>query len=719
MRTASRTLSRYVIASVILIAVALLATGFMSWTRSTSSPLLEVVVDLGPYESLAAAEIAADDIDWSGQDEGEQQAAVTLGWAAQELQTWLSRAGIDVRVTVGDAPVLGEQFVRLTVLPLPDQRPALGDQGFDLHSEKGNVSIQGNTRVGVLYGVYHYLDSVGFRWWSPEEWDVPRITDPAELQVAPTREVPETRLRGFWIPMKGELLEDSYAIWMARNRLNLGGPIRESLRKKLGVYSWNGGHRLLQEMLSRTQVFERHPDFYGSLEGERQPVRPGTTGNFFNPSFANPRLAGFVARNLVGRLSGGELRNVDIVALWPSEGFDNWDESPDARAIGNHTDTLLHFYSNVLDHFEKAYQKGNLERPISISGISFNDTWELPSKPAHYKELANRDYVHVFYDPERSFHGSISDSRATSSRRLIRRLSDWKRMGDVAFGITEYFNNSNYAAVPITDHLYMRENFATQMSGGGDLYAYMHPLQEGGPRTLTDWLLGRLAWRGASTSEAEYESWVKDYFEGRYSEVADQVRGAYVQIAHGVENAREMFLRNSLFDLLFLQHRLERGYSAREVSALLDGYLLGGWQDIPPSPKVGLGRYDGFPLERAEFRGLDESLSLLEDAVSALENVDASSSATVRERVEEDLAWATAAASRYKLFRNAIGYYRGYNLPDLFPADERRLPQYRQTIIRLNRELSSTKLIHQPISSLIDQTRFYLPPEYLRVGRAE
>jgi hypothetical protein len=668
---------------------------------------VQILVDPAPYSSAEEANDAASSIQWDADQQ--RPAAVTMSWAALELKRWLTRSGLHASITTPQAYGSGGHSIALVLLATPD--PSLGDQGFRIGTRGLVTQITANDRVGVLYGSYVLLERLGFRWFDPANEIVPTTVDLATLSRLDVTELPATKYRGFWVPSHGDALDEPFAIWMARNRLNLGGQGPPSLRRKLGVYSWNGGHDIVQQELGHPEVFAQHPAWFGLIRGIRQAI-DATASQYINPAYASPELADFIASRLIARLENGDLKNVDILALWPSDGFGTWDESPEARSLGNNTDTLLVFYSRILQQFEQARSGGTLSRPVALSGISYNETWQPPQDPNHFVALARPDYIHVYYDPERSFGLPITEQlpARSANRRFVDNITLWKSLGPVPFGVTEYFNNSSYSAVAVTDHPSLIENYRFEMRGTGSvLYAYMHPLDRHvGPRQLTNWLVAKVAWKGGDVTDMDAHAWLNDFFLSQFGGQSDAMRQVFDDLAQATSNAREMFIRNSLFDLLYAQHhRKPVAFTVDEVSSFLDGYLRGGVQSIPPS------RFNTGGPEKADFVGVNESVLILSSLESRVHDIGTrhSLSETTKNEVRSLAEWIGATHKRYLSLQLAVRYYRGKNLPTSFPQDAAALLDTRDKLEALRADLSHSPLTADTISPLIDQRDMYLPVE--------
>ena len=122
-------------------------------------------------------------------------------------------------------------------------------------------------------------------------------------------------------------------------------------------------------------------------------------------------------------------------------------------------------------------------------------------------------------------------------------------------------------------------------------------------------------------------------------------------MSHSVENAKEIFGNNSLYYVLFQELIwADPPYTRSEAAAFIPLYRMGGIQDLPAA-------FSGVATVRESFRGLDESIHLQEVAGAKWRAVLAGAVARdVRGRMESDVAWFMATASRYRLMAATCDY---------------------------------------------------------------
>jgi len=354
-----------------------------------------IFVRLAPFTTVDDALAAEADLDWL-RDPGSAN-AVTTAYAAAELRDHLGQAGIAASIDGSEASAGPAIILRLNDPGVPSPASPsgvvidysqLGDQGYAIAPYDGRVVVTANTRVGLLYGVYALLEQLGFAWYDPYGTHVPEpATLRGNLRWRTVQASPRIGLRGFWI-YASPPIPDEFAIWLARNRLNLGGRPRPELRMKLGIRGWGGHHDLLQQEFSRPGLFEQHPEWFGLVDGVRRPVTSEVEDVYFNPAFCNSAAADYFAARLIERLEYGDLQDLDVVNVWPADDrFNLFDQSAEAHALGNETDNILFFYSTVAARLQAAYSTGVLSRRVTLAGFAYFLTAQPPTNQSVVAEL--------------------------------------------------------------------------------------------------------------------------------------------------------------------------------------------------------------------------------------------------------------------------------------------------------------------------------------------
>ncbi len=632
----------------------------------------QIVVSIGPYKSVREALGDETRIDWQRDDKRAKY--ITLAYAAQELQQHLALVGVEVSISVSNELTIPKQSsIILTVAEKENKNTVsmsdvngksnfFEDESFEIVPKNNHIYVTASNRIGVLNGVYRLLEHIGFAWFDPYETHVPvSKVSMVDLKWQRISEAPKIQLRGFWIY---DTIPDEFAIWLRRNRFNIGGLARSHVKHKLGLKGWGGEHNLLQQEFSPAGLFEKHPEWYSLVSDVRRPIV--AAGDYFNPSFANIEACNYFANRIIDRLENGDLKDVDILNVWPSDNrFNNFDQSQLAKILGNETDNLLHFNAVVADQLKRAYSEGRLSRPVIMAGNSYYLTMMPPTNQKIIARLENARYLHIFYPIDRSWSGEIDSDleNRRANNKFVQNLAKWKEAAKFSYGVVDYHNFSVFAAVGLNDMQFFDHNFKVLTSARDGLFAYMHPmLKNPGPRRLTNYLMSQLSWfdpksdSGDKLVKNKSNQITVNFFDKRYGKWSSPWREIHELMARSAENAQEIFGHNSLYWVLF-QHFMWNPafYTPEECIKFIGKYLIGGTQELPA-------RFSMDETVVETFIGLNESLKLQETArlkwVKTLANV---SDSNVQKRMESDVEWFKATASRYHLMKLTSDYFIASN----------------------------------------------------------
>ncbi len=637
----------------------------------------QVYVNLGAFANVESAIASETNVDWNTQPD--QATAITIAFAAKELRDHLATAGVPMSLIVGYSHISQVGIYLLTrndsalideleTRGIPIRFDNMHDQGFVIVENAGSLFLIGSSRIGCLYAAYSLLDSIGFKWFAPTESSVPNLSGNAIVPRLPIIEEPRQQYRGFWTfgntsdRTESEVVVDqNYMLWMARNRLNLAGSVSSPYQHKFGIYNWGGGHHIIKDILDSPQLFAAHPNWYAEINGQRIPIKESDSDFYANPSFANNEMVAYVSNVLLCRLSQGDMREVDVLNLWPSDVRTayNWDTSSNAILLGNLTDNLLNFYAGIGEHLAQAYASGAINRLVTIAGISYFLTWEPPTNPSIIARIeALTNYIQLFYTNERSYSGPINDrlNDSDQNKNIAANIRTWNQRVHIKFGVVDYLNYSIYSGVAVTASKTLGEDFEYYSENAGDLFAFMHPNRNNvGPRMLSNMLLAKLSWhvydRDLFTYASRSATGVQDeYFSYSYAGESSKLKAIYKDIADATSNISEIgaYCTASIFqDFIWVPPPL----SPAELAVQLNSCRAGGRRQLQDLP---------FQITfHAEFMGLSDSIATLVNAESRLRDLLESLplSSSLRLRLVNEVAWIVTSIQRYQLTYFAIEYH--------------------------------------------------------------
>ena len=440
----------------------------------------------------------------------------TLSYAAEELVNWLTDAGLDVSVSENDEDAF-EIFI------LSD-----GGEGeeFTVTGDKKSITLRGVSRKAALYAVYELLEANGFRWYSPDDEFVPtleKITLPEKTSFSYDMQYG----RGYHFE---GLLKESFKIaaWMARNRMSLSAPYEYSvpLLRKLGATLKKGGHILggIIDPKKRTEngelYVDAHRDWYGKREEEI------TVENALDVQFCvSSDVLGVISEAVIEKCQG-EWKNADVLEL---AGFDTWGKScacKSCQALGNGSDTTLHFLSHVRGALNKAHKEGIIKRnpKLTFDIYEGTDTMPAPINPVPENLIEFGDYG-MFCPILRCYEHNIFEPCARNS--FYRECFEaWCKTG-FKIAINEYYNVSKLEDLPLLFTERMKRDVPYYIEKGAVEMGYMHfSVTELGVRRLNDFILYNLS----RDRYADVDALKAKYFSDLYEKYAERVSNLYEKI---------------------------------------------------------------------------------------------------------------------------------------------------------------------------------------------
>ena len=346
-------------------------------------------------------------------------------YAAEELRVHLARM-------IGGSPRVlaqgGQGGVEI-VLNDPERAqrdgvkiPALAAEAFHLETRHGNVHLLGGGPRGVLYAVYHLLDSLGCRWYAPEVTHIPHepnLTLPAMRDTqAPAFEYRDN--------FNGDTLDPA---WRVRNRLHsMQLVIPEYMGGQVQYGMWC--HTFFS-LLPIDEFFPTHPEYFSMREGLRR-------RDANQLCVTNPEVRRIVTARLLERIK--ENPRATLFSLSQNDG-PGWCQCPQCTAVaeaeGSQMGPILHFVNAVADEVAAVYPDK------LIDTIAYQHTLDAP------RHVRPRPNVRVRVCPiaccQAHAYGTCDHPE---SARAYRALKAWTRITDTIY-VWHYSTNFAHYLLPM------------------------------------------------------------------------------------------------------------------------------------------------------------------------------------------------------------------------------------------------------------------------------
>jgi len=523
--------------------------------KAAHAARVTILVNPGPFAGVPQAAEGEEQIDWWDANLADDRAC-TECFAATELARFLpactSLSEKDIRFQRPDAlPAAGHVILvgsrqsnrLIAARGLPEAAGLATEQSFRIHAapQGGRIVtvIEGQDRVGTLYGVYAYLERLGMRFYGLGQQGTVRPAEPSELP--PTLDViqnPSFLSRGF-IGL-GDRGDHEVFFWMARNRMNYCDETEKEthFRKKLGMVLARGGHSIQRLFLDTATYFKAHPEWFGLRNGRRSGRPQDGAGD--NYCTSNKDATRQLAANLVQSLVDGAWRNVDIVNFWMMDNG-KWCECDNCVKQGALTDRLFDVCYAVQKEIQKARREGRLHRKVLLASLAYHETLPPPTRPLP----ADFDYDSfsvTFFPIERCYVHALADPKCTEINQFLREhYEGWMTRPDRHYRgslfIGEYYDVSSFKTLPVLFPSMMAADIPWYYRTGTRHFNYMHtPTHRWGTWTLNQYLLGRLLWDATTDSD----TLVKEYFRRYYPTTSEQTAGFYRHLEQATANFKTL-----------------------------------------------------------------------------------------------------------------------------------------------------------------------------------
>ena len=186
-----------------------------------------------------------------------------------------------------------------------------------------NKTLRARDR-GTLYGAYHFLNSLGVRWYRPEPWGehVPQLKT-IDLPFGKKTYKPAYKYRHSnnlyrWFADQTKEQSEMATTWAVRNFVNTNTSAGD---KRGGAYVVHIAHAY-SGLIHPGKYFKDHPEYFALINGKRE-----RTGQ---PCLGNPEVIDIMAKAVIARAKANP--NLDTISLSPNDGT-AWCECELCRAL--------------------------------------------------------------------------------------------------------------------------------------------------------------------------------------------------------------------------------------------------------------------------------------------------------------------------------------------------------------------------------------------------
>lgn len=593
-----------------------------------------IIVNKGRFNSVAEAANAEGLVNWW--DDRDQDAVVcTECFAAMELRKHLCKlTGVeemdennfrfndDDSLPGGSAILVGNKHSNKIISSLwggflphkNNNSEEVSQEGFYIrtliHEGRNLILLEGNSRVGTLYAVYSFMESLGVRWFGLGEKGLHcNVNDSFEIPQLNYSDYPWFKTRGSYSEIVDDTNEELID-WLTRNRVNFAffDKIMNPYNlKKRGINICTGGHNIQDQFLNPHNeypykhmiyggdgksedpyavskeylgdtdengiltYFEAHPEWFGMMDGKRSSNvgNGGREGFGDNYCTSNEDATQELCKNIVNSLISGRLSKTDYINVWL---LDNgkWCTCEKCESMGNYSYKLAMIIYTLSKTIDAARVEGRLKRNIKILYPAYHETLPIPDHPLP-EDFDYENCIITYFPIERCYVHDIDDPACTeTNQELIETYTSWTidpertYKGEIFVG--EYYNVSSFASCPVPNMKKMKHDIPFYYSTGTRHMYYMHMTAlNWGTLTLTNYQFQKMLWNPG----IDVDQLLDEYYNMYYGKIAVQMKEFYetleaatrnmkyykhYQYHKGVRHSLANKLTNDVKDLFPLKH---------------------------------------------------------------------------------------------------------------------------------------------------------------------
>lgn len=463
----------------------------------------------------------------NGVDIGDYKIVIPTGinpvanYAASELQAYIQKATNKELEIVTDDVASDEYEIilgycnRNEVTDSGIDFTKLGDESFVIKNIEKDLLIATNNSRGMLYGVYSFLEDLGYRFYTAKVEKIPEANDvfvPNEINHS-------------WMPAyyyRDSMFESAWdPVFAVKSKIN-GDFRRSELRtdaKYGGYYGYAGGDRYLvhtfKYLLPYNTHYNNHPDWYSKVSSSKY-----SDAEYRQPCFSNFDSIDEVMKSIETILD--RETNAKMISVSQNDGgyFCECDACKAGKELYGASGVMIRYINEVARRVKEKYP----DRDIKIDTLAYD--WSLAAPKG---DIKIEDNVIIRFCTEMCpFHDG--DHRCDILTEREQHLLDWEKFG-CDFSVWTYpkcldnlFNSwPNYYELKYNNDFYFKH-------GVVGMYQEGYPKDSCEFSDLKCYVLSKIA-ANPDMSNEEYEYHICDFLQGYYGEGWTYIR-KYIQYAH-------------------------------------------------------------------------------------------------------------------------------------------------------------------------------------------
>ena len=410
------------------------------------------------------------------------------------------RASEPPRIFVG----FGDAAIRALGGTIPVDPDSLGDEGFIIRTlddaGQPDIVIAGGRLRGTMYGVYTYLDHLGFRWYTT---DITRCPEGGDI---PVEAINETTIPVFMYrePYIAEAFDGD---WAARNRVNSGAAALDETRggkvTVLGVHTF--------DQLIPTSLFKEHPEYFPLIGGKR------VTG-LVQRCLTNPDLVDIAAENLIAWMDATPSQHIFSLS---QNDVEKYCECPECKKIMEEEGSPAGLYISFVNKVAEIVEEKHPENYVSTLAYMFTEKPPKTVRPRHNVLIRLCPIYMCAGHP-------FTECTSPETKQFAETLAGWNRLTDNIF-IWHYATDFSSYLAPFPNFRNFTEAIRTYAHSGvrGIFMQGGYTSRGSSDAELRAWVMARLLWE----PDADPDTLVDEWMQAVYGQGYRPMREAF-DIAH-------------------------------------------------------------------------------------------------------------------------------------------------------------------------------------------
>jgi len=326
---------------------------------------------------------------------------------------------------------------------------AASDEAFYIKTDGSRIFIVGKKPIGVLYGVYTFLEKyLGVRWFHPGD-DGEYCPASKNITLAEIDDFQEPSIPGrhinCWVKSVEPWTMEEVRVWQARNKLQFGSfyQYNDKSREDLDFFECGnqllggGGHSTFESAVPK-KLFETHPEYFPLKDGKR------VCEERSQRCLANPDVQKRVVEYAVEMAAYGATFSISF----HDSTFECWCQCPECMKMGTYKGKFT--VSNLAHRFTSQIADQVLKRnPHALLNVNIYSVFrDLPTDP----RIRYDERVEATYCPhQRCYVHRLDDPKSECNVKFFKEFIAWQKKVP-KIGIFDYYAyaQSPYAPMEYT-----------------------------------------------------------------------------------------------------------------------------------------------------------------------------------------------------------------------------------------------------------------------------